>query len=110
MAIVELNEENFQQEMDNAFEQKNVVILKFGSEYCVSCHSLECELEEIDEEVENVSVFNIDTDESAEIAEQYNVYELPTMVIYSDSETIIYNKSGVILAQDIEQIIKNKER
>jgi len=110
MAILEVDEENFQQEMKNAFEKKNIVILKFGSEYCESCHALECELEEIDEELDNVSILAIDTDESPEIAEIYNVYALPTMVIYKDSETIIYNKSGVILAQDIEEVIKNKER
>jgi len=110
MAILEVDEENFQEEMKNAFEKKNIVILKFGSEYCESCHALECELEDIDEESDNVSVFAIDTDESPEIAEQYNVYALPTMVIYGDSDSIIYNQSGVILAQDIEQVIKNKER
>jgi thioredoxin-like negative regulator of GroEL len=110
MAIVEVDEEHFQEEMKDAFEKKNIVILKFGSEYCESCHALECELEEIDEMFGSVSVFSIDTDESPEIAEQYNVYALPTMVIYEDSNRIIYNDSGVILAQEIEQIIKNKER
>ena len=110
MAILEVDEESFQQEMNKAFAKENVLILKFGSEYCESCHALECELEEIDEELDNVSVLAIDTDESPEIAEKYNVYALPTMVIYGDRESIIYNESGVILAQDIEQVIKNKER
>jgi len=110
MAIIEVDEESFKQEMDDAFAKQNVVILKFGSEYCESCHALECELEDIDEESDNVSIFAIDTDESGEIAAQYNVYTLPTMVIYKDRESIIYNESGVILAQDIEQVIKNKER
>lgn len=110
MAMIEVDEDDFLENLDVAFEKKNIVILKFGSEYCDSCHALECELEEIDENLENVSIFSIDTDESPEIAEKYQVYALPTMVIYKDSENIIYNKSGVILSQDIEQIIKNKER
>jgi len=79
--------------------------LKFGSEFCELCHALECELEDIDEEFENVSVLTIDTDESPELAEKYQVFQLPTMVIYRDRDSIIYNKTGVILSQDIEEYL-----
>ncbi len=107
MAIIEVDAESFQQELESAFNQNSVVILKFGSEYCTSCHALECELEEIDEELDDVSILAIDTDESPEIAEEYDVYALPTMVIYKDNQSIIYNESGVMLAQDIASLIKN---
>ncbi len=106
MAIVEVDEENFQEALNSAFEKRDIVIVKFGSEYCEPCHALECELEEIDEEMENVSILMVDTSESQDLAEQYDVFELPTMIIYKDSQTVIYHKEGVILAPDIEKIIK----
>jgi thiol-disulfide isomerase/thioredoxin len=66
---------------------------------------LECELEDVDDEFEDVSVLMIDTDESPELAEQYEVYQLPTMVIYKTRSHMIYNGEGVILSQDINEII-----
>ncbi len=106
MAITDVNEENFREELERAFEKKDMVILKFGSEYCNSCHALEFELESVEEALKNVSIFLVDTDESPELASQYDVFELPTMVIYNDSQNIIYHKEGVMLAQDINKLIK----
>ncbi|HIP18495.1 MAG TPA: thioredoxin [Sulfurovum sp.] len=106
MAIVEVDEESFEEALQSAFDKKDTVIIKFGSEYCEPCHALECELEELDEEMDNVSILMVDTAESQDLAEQYDVFELPTMIIYKDSETVIYHKEGVILAPDIEKIIK----
>ena len=106
MAFIEVDEDNFEQVLTEEFDKKQIVILKFGSEFCDPCHALECELEEIDEEVKGVTILMIDTSESQDLAAQYDVFELPTMIIYKDSQTVIYHKEGVILAPDIEKIIK----
>jgi thiol-disulfide isomerase/thioredoxin len=106
MAIVEVDEENFQKEINSALEKNDIVVLKFGSEFCEPCHALECELEELDEELENITILMVDTSESPSLAEQYDIFELPTMVIYKESETPILRHEGVMLAQDIEKIIK----
>jgi len=105
MAFLVVDEDNFQEVLEEVFSKNKIAILKFGSEFCELCHALECELEDIDEEFENVSVLTIDTDESPELAEKYQVFQLPTMVIYRDRESIIYNKTGVILSQDIEEYL-----
>jgi len=106
MAIIEVDGENFKQAFQSVFENKHTLILKFGSEYCEPCHALECELEEIDEEMEDVTVLMVDTSESPELAEQYDIFELPTMLIYKESDTLLFRYEGVMLAQDIEKIIK----
>jgi thioredoxin 1 len=108
MAIIEVDEENFSQEMSNAFKKKDIVVVKFGSEYCEPCHALECELEELDETFDNISILMIDTTESSSLAEQYEIYELPTMLIYKENDKILFRHAGVMLAQDIEKIIKEK--
>jgi len=108
MAIVEVDEESFGEEFSSALEKKDIVVLKFGSEYCEPCHALECELEELDETIENISILMIDTSESSALAEQYDIFELPTMLIYKESDTLLFRYEGVMLAQDIEKIIKEK--
>jgi thioredoxin-like negative regulator of GroEL len=107
--MIEVDEENFQIEIEKAFEKKNIVIVKFGSEYCEPCHALECELEDLDEEMNNLTILMVDTDESPSLAEQFDIYQLPTMVIYRDRETIIGTIEGVMMASDIEELIQSKE-
>jgi len=105
MAFLEVDETDFQQAIAQEFEKNNIVVLKFGSEFCDSCHALESELEDLEEENENVSVLIIDCSDSPDLAERYDVRKLPTMVIYKDGENMIYRGEGVLLSQDIEEII-----
>jgi len=105
MAFIEVDEDDFEEILTQEFEKKQIVILKFGSEYCDSCHALECELEDVDDEFEDVSVLNIDTDESPSLAEQFDVFQLPTMIIYRSRGSLLYHGEGVVLAQDINGFI-----
>ena len=105
MAFIEVDEDNFETILTQEFEKKQIVILKFGSEYCNSCHALECELEEVGDEFEDITVLNIDTDESPSLAEQFDVYQLPTMIIYRSRDSLLYHGEGVVLAQDINEFV-----
>jgi len=105
MAFIEVNEHNIQGVLAEEFRKNQVVILKFGSEWCEPCHALEGELEDVDDDNENITVLMIDTDESQELAGQYNIRQLPTMLIYKSDDEFIYRGEGVMLASDIEEII-----
>ncbi|MFK5937542.1 MAG: protein disulfide isomerase family protein [Sulfurimonas sp.] len=105
MALIEVNGQNFHDVLANEFSKGNTVILKFVSPYCDACMALGFELEEIEEEREDVSVLEIDCTDSAELAEMYDVMEVPTMVIYRDAQNMLLNATGVMMEQDIEEII-----
>jgi len=105
MAIIEVDEEDFNQRLNEAFDEKKVVILKFHSEFCDTCMAQGFELEEIDEKHENVTILEIDCGESEQLAELYGIQQVPTMVIYEDKDTTLWHKEGVVLAADIENII-----
>ena len=106
MAFIEVNEHNIEGVLTEEFGRGQIVILKFGSEWCDSCHALESELEDLDDDNENISVLIIDTDEAADLAGFYSVRALPTMLIYKTRDTLIYRGEGVMLAQDIEELCK----
>ena len=106
MAIFEdVDITNFDKIMKEEFEKKNTVILKFGAQMCDACFALETELEELEEENENVSILLIDCNEAPDIAENYDIQKVPTMIILKDKDTMIYKDYGVVLACDIEKII-----
>ncbi|WP_373004238.1 thioredoxin family protein [Sulfurimonas sp.] len=106
MAIFEVEAEDYQAIMDQEFSKGNTVILKFGSEFCEACSALEMELEQLDDMNDNVSILQIDTDQSPEIAEVYDVYQLPTMLIFKNRDYIIHEHEGVMLSEDIQKIIE----
>ena len=105
MAFIETDDDNFQENFETELSKGNIVILKFGSEWCDPCHALECELEELDESAENISILMIDCDESTELVEKYKIHQMPTMVIYKDADTVIHHGEGIVLCQDIQKII-----
>ena len=105
MAYIEVDEMNFQEALKEEFSKGQIVILKFGSEYCDACMALDFELEEIDDKYENISILEIDCAESMDLAEQYGVAQVPTMIIYENENSTLWHKDGVVLAQDIETII-----
>ncbi len=105
MAIIEVDEEEYYEVLQEEFSKGNYIILKFGSEFCDSCFALETELEELDEMGRNISILSIDCDESMELAQKFYIHKLPTMIIYKDRNNTLYRGEGVILCQDILQII-----
>jgi|FLOH01.1.fsa_nt_gi thioredoxin 1 len=108
MALIEVNSENFKEVITNEFASGKKVVLKFISEYCDACMALGFELENI-EEREDVSVLEVDCVESGDIAQMYDVMEVPTMVIYKDERTMLLNATGVMMAQDIIEILDSNE-
>ncbi len=106
MAIIEVDDTDFQETLDAEFNKGQIVILKFGSEYCDTCMALGFELEEITDKHQNISVLEIDCGESEQLTELYAIQQVPTMVIYKDKHTTLWHKEGVVLADDIENIIE----
>jgi len=106
MAIIEVDEENFEQELFSAFERKDRVVLKFGSTYCDACMALGFELEELDEKLENFTVLEIDCSISNGLAQEYDIVEVPTMKIYQNKENLIFDAVGITLAADIKEILE----
>ncbi len=105
MAFIEVDEINFEEVISKEFEKGQIVILKFGSELCDACIAQDFELEEIDDNHKNISVLEIDCADSEDLTQRYAVTQVPTMVIYENENSVIWQTDGVVLAQDIETII-----
>ena len=105
MAFENLENANLNEVLAHEFNNEKTVILVFSSEYCDACMALGFELEEIDDEHEHVTIIEIDCAQNEELVEQYNVFQVPTMIIYENENSILWHKEGVMLAPDIEKII-----
>lgn len=108
MAIYEVDEENIRDIMQREFAQNKIVVLKFESPLCDSCQALDFELEELEENNSNVSILTIDCNDCPDLAEFYEIQRVPTLMIYTNPDNVIYNQEGIILYQDIQKLIDNQ--
>ena len=104
MAIFEVDESDFDEIKSEELDKEKFIIIKFGSELCDACQALDFELEEL-EEIENISILSVDCNDSQELCESYEIDRIPTVIIYNPKNQMILHKEGVILYQDMLEII-----
>ena len=109
MSFIDVDEDNFDEILAREFERKNVVILKFGSDYCDACQLMEMELEELCDRLANISVLNIDSGLSEYLTQKYFVEEVPTTLIFKEADKQLFYRTGITLADDMIEVIL-KER
>ena len=86
MEVIKLNNENFKTEV---LESNKVVLIDFFADWCGPCKMMSPVIDEIANEVsENVKVCKLNVDEAQDIAIQYNVMSIPTLVIIKDGNVV----------------------
>ena len=109
MPFIEIDEEDFDVIVEREFAKGHTVILKFGSTFCDGCQLMEFELEEVHDRVTKVSILDIDSGVCGGLVQRFDVEQVPTTLIFKDPQTQLLYKSGIMLADDIVDIIL-KER
>ncbi|GAA3646335.1 thioredoxin [Asaccharospora irregularis] len=68
---------------------KGVVVVDFFATWCGPCNMLAPVFEELGEDMKDEArFFKIDIDQSLEIAQQFDVSTVPTMIIFKDGEAV----------------------
>ena len=84
------------------------VLIDFYADWCGPCKTLAPILKEVKTELgENIKIIKIDVDKNQQLAAQYQVRGVPTMMLFKNGEQI-WRQSGVLQKQDIINIIKSK--
>lgn len=98
--VKELNSENFKQEVvDNKLEGKTpFVLVDFFATWCGPCQMMGPVIEELDKDLNNqfpgkISVAKLDIDVSSDIAQEYNVMSVPTLIIFKKGKEV-YRSTG----------------
>ena len=81
-----INSNEFNSEVINS---NGVVLVDFSAEWCGPCKMLAPIIDELSNEMEgNNKVFKIDVDQSGDIAQKYNVMNVPTVMIFKNGEVV----------------------
>ena len=82
MAVQKVNLENF----DSIKNQEKPVLLDFYADWCVPCRMVGPIVEQIADERDDIIVGKINVDENPELASQFGVMSIPTLVVLKGGE------------------------
>lgn len=101
MSITNITQDNFESEV---LHSDRPVLIDFWADWCGPCKRLSPVVDEIARETHQVKVCKVNVDDEPDLAEQFRVMSIPTLVLIKDGK--IYNTStGVKPKETIRQMI-----
>ena len=98
MGVLKLTDENFESEVLNSDKP---CIVDFYADWCGPCKMMSPIIEEIAEELgNNVKVGKVNSDENMELAQNYGIMSIPTIMIIKNGE-VTKTFVGVTSKEDI---------
>lgn len=85
MSALNINQNNFQEEVLNS---KVPVLLDFWAPWCGPCRMVVPIVEEIAGERSDIKVGKVNVDEQQELAGQFGVMSIPTLVVLKDGQIV----------------------
>ena len=84
----------------------SVRLKDFYADWCGPCKTQDPILEELEEEYPDVDFEKVDVEEEQDVANQYQVRSLPTLVVEND-EGVVQRFVGVTQREDIEEALSS---
>jgi len=85
MSVIHIDRNNFQSEVLNS---DRPVLLDFWAPWCVPCRMVGPILDEIAGERGDIKVAKVNVDEQPELAGQFGVMSIPTLVVMKDGKVV----------------------
>ena len=95
-----LNSNEFRTEVENG---KGLILVDFSATWCGPCKMQGPVLEGLEVDY---TIYNVDVDESEDIAGQYNVNAVPSLMIFKDGvlkDTLVGFQSREVIVEEMEQ-------
>lgn len=100
--VLKITKENFDKEVLNA---EGKVLVDFWAEWCGPCMLLSPLIDEIAEEVADVKFCKVNCDDSRDLALEFGINAIPTILVFENGE-IINQSIGLVEKEDILNMIK----
>lgn len=92
MSVTTVTKENFEQEVLNSDKP---VLVDFWAAWCGPCRMLSPVVDQVAEETPSVKVCKINIDEQQDLAAQYNVMSIPTLMVFK-AGNVVNTSVGVV--------------
>jgi len=83
MAVLHTDKNGFQKEV---LDQKGLVFVDFYADWCGPCKMTGPIIDELSNEIKNLKFVKINVDENPELASSYQVFSIPTFMIFKNGQ------------------------
>ncbi len=101
MKVLKVNKNNFN-EVNNS---EKTVLLDFYADWCGPCRMVAPVVDEIAEERDDVLVGKVNVDEEQELASQFGVFSIPTLVVLKQGK-VVAQTTGARPKEKILEMLK----
>lgn len=101
MAAIQITKSNFQQEVTDS---KIPVLLDFWAPWCGPCKMLSPVMDDIASEVTTTKICKINIDEEPDLATQFRVMSIPTLVYIKNGQAVETSVGGKSKAEILSMI------
>lgn len=102
MEVIKLTKENFEKEV-HAYGE--LVLIDFWAPWCPPCRMLGPIIEEIAEENNNIKVCKVNVDEEGELAQLFQVTNIPLLVVMRQGK-VIQTSVGYRSKEEVLELLK----
>lgn len=101
--VLQADEKNFK---ELVLESKKPVFVDFYATWCGPCQATTPVIDQISEERKETSFIKVDVDKNGQIAAQYNVFSIPTFVIFNQGKVVSQFTGAMEKEKFIEELEK----
>ena len=101
MSVLTITKENFDQQV---LQNTKPVLLDFWASWCGPCRMLSPVVDEIAQENDAIAVGKINVDEQPELASQFGVMSIPTLMVFKDGQAVNTSVGVVPKAKILEML------
>jgi len=87
-------------------QKKGKVVVDFFAPWCGPCQAMSSVIDELTEEVKDAKVFKVNVDEQAELANQFSVMSIPTVILFKDGKPV-NQFTGIKTKEELMMEIEN---
>ena len=81
----EIRQANFN---SSVLEAKKPVVVHFWAEWCGPCRLMIPVIKDLSNEIEDVKFFKLNVDNESNLAAQYSILNIPTMILFKDGKEL----------------------